>query len=139
VGEGPKDNKPNLGKMQRKSHPAARQSCYHPAMSAVLPTTRTALADHVLATLRAHEAELRAAGIRRLSLFGSVARGDDAAGSDVDLAVELDPAAGIGLFALNGLERRLAAMLGRPVDLLPEPVEKPRLRANIERDRLRVF
>jgi len=108
-------------------------------MSAVLPTTRTALADHVLATLRAHEAELRAAGIRRLSLFGSVARGDDAAESDVDLAAELDPAAGIGLFDLVALERRLGEMLGRPVDLLPEPVEKPRLRANIERDRIRAF
>jgi len=108
-------------------------------MSAVPPTTRTALADQVLATLRAHEAELRAAGIRRLSLFGSVARGDDAPDSDVDLAAELDPAAGIDLVSLGGLERRLSELLGRPVDLLPEPVEKPRLRANIERDRLRAF
>ena len=80
-----------------------------------------------------------AAGIRRLSLFGSVARGDDAAESDVDLAAELDPAAGIDLVSLIGLERRLGEMLGRPVDLLPEPVEKPRLRATIERDRLRAF
>lgn len=102
-------------------------------------TTRTATAEQVLATLRAHEAELRAAGIRRLSLFGSVARGDDQADSDVDLAAELDPAARIGLFALAGLERRLGALLGRKVDLLPEPVEKPRLRANIERDRRRAF
>lgn len=102
-------------------------------------TTRTATAEQVLATLRAHEAELRAAGIRRLSLFGSVARGDDEADSDVDLAAELDPAARIGLFALAGLERRLGALLGRKVDLLPEPVEKPRLRANIERDRRRAF
>jgi uncharacterized protein len=30
--------------------------------------------DEVIATLRAHEAELRAAGVERLSLFGSVAR-----------------------------------------------------------------
>lgn len=102
-------------------------------------TTRTATAEQVLATLRAHEAELRAAGIRRLSLFGSVARGDDEADSDVDLAAELDPAARIGLFALAGLERRLGALLGRKVDLLPEPVEKPRLRASIERDRRRAF
>ena len=108
-------------------------------MSAVTTTTQTALAEHVLATLRAHKAELRAAGIRRLSLFGSVARGDDAADSDVDLAAELDPEARIGLFALVALERRISGILGRPVDLLPEPVEKPRLRANIERDRIRAF
>jgi predicted nucleotidyltransferase len=97
-------------------------------------TTTTDLAEHVIAILRAHEAELRQAGIRRLSLFGSVARGDAEAGSDVDLAVELDPEARIGLFALGALERRLTELVGRPVDLLPEPVEKPRLRANIDRD-----
>ena len=100
-------------------------------------TTRTA--DAVIATLRAHEAELRAAGIRRLSLFGSVARGEDDERSDVDLAVELDPEARVGLFALAGLELRLGDMLGRRVDLLPLPVERPRLRANIERDALHAF
>jgi predicted nucleotidyltransferase len=102
-------------------------------------TPPPATAAQVLATLRAHEAELRAAGIRRLSLFGSVARGDAAPDSDVDLAAELDPAARIGLFALAALERRLGELVGRPVDLLPEPVEKPRLRRNIEKDRLRAF
>lgn len=102
-------------------------------------TTRTATAERVLAALRAHEAELRADGIRRLSLFGSVARGDDEAESDVDLAAELDPEARIDLVRLVGLERRIGELLGRPVDLLPEPVEKPRLRANIERDRVRAF
>jgi hypothetical protein len=102
-------------------------------------TTQPDLAEHVIATLRANEAELRRAGIRHLSLIGSVARGEAEPESDVDLAVELDPEARIGLFALGALERRLAELVGRPVDLLPEPVEKPRLRANIERDRRRAF
>lgn len=102
-------------------------------------TTTTTLAEHVIAILRAHEAELRQAGIRRLSLFGSVARGDAEAGSDVDLAAELDPEARIGLFALGALERRLTELVGRPVDLLPEPVEEPRLRTNIDRDRRHAF
>ena len=99
----------------------------------------TDLAERVITMLRAHETELRAAGIRRLSLFGSVARGDAAADSDVDLAAELDPDARIGLFGLVALERRLGMLLGRQVDLLPEPVELPRLRANLERDRVRAF
>ena len=102
-------------------------------------TTTTDLAEHVIAILRLHEAELRQAGIRRLSLFGSVARGDAEADSDVDLAAELDPEAHIGLFALGALERRLAELVGRKVDLLPEPVERQRLRANIDRDRRRAF
>lgn len=102
----------------------------------------TALADpaeRVIAMLRSHEAELRQAGIRRLSLFGSLARGEANHASDVDLAAELDPAARIGLFALTALERRLTELLGRKVDLIPEPVEKQRLQANIDRDRRLAF
>ena len=102
-------------------------------------TTPPDLAEHVIATLRAHETELRGAGIRRLSLFGSVARNDANVDSDVDLAAELDPEARIGLFALGALERRLAELLGREVDLLAEPVETDRLRANIDRDRRLAF
>ncbi len=102
-------------------------------------TATTKLAERVIQTLRAHEAELRAAGISRLSLFGSVARGDAEAGSDVDLAAEFDPAARMDLVRLVALERRLGEILGRRVDLLPEPAEKPRLRANIERDRVLAF
>ena len=104
-----------------------------------MTTTATAPVETVLDTLRAHAPELRAAGIRHLSLFGSVARGDAEADSDVDLAAELNPDANIGLFALIGLERRLAELLRRPVDLVPEPVEKQRLQANIDRDRLVAF
>src|ERR1700676_3448986 len=102
-------------------------------------TTTLDLAEHVIATLRAHEAELRQGGIRRLALVGSVARADAEAESAVALAAELDPEAGIGLFTLGALERRLTELVGRKVDLLPEPVEKPRLRANIDRDRRRAF
>ncbi len=102
-------------------------------------TTTIDLAKHVIATLRAHEAELRHAGIRRLSLFGSVARGDAEAESDVDLAVEFDPAAEMDLIRMVALERQIGETLGRPVELLPEPIENPRLRANIERDRRIAF
>ena len=97
-------------------------------------TVEIGLADRVIAALRTHEAELRNAGIRRLSLFGSVARGGEEDDSDVDLAVEFDPDARMDLFRLVALERRIAEIVGRRVDLLPEPVETLRLRANVERD-----
>lgn len=96
-------------------------------------------ADDIIATLRRHEKELRQAGIRRLSLFGSAARGEAGEESDIDIAVELDPEARVGLFQLTALERRLAEILGRAVELLPEPVEKPRLQANIDRERRPAF
>ena len=96
-------------------------------------------ADKVIASLRAHAADLRAAGIRHLSLFGSVARGEAGPESDIDLAVELDANAHITLIGLVGLEFKLGELLGRKVDLLSEPIQKPRLRSNVERDRRRVF
>ena len=55
-------------------------------------------ADRVIATLRAHETELRQAGLRSLSLFGSVARGETETASDIDLAAEFDPADPVRLF-----------------------------------------
>lgn len=104
-------------------------------MTASSPRT----ADAVIAVLRAHAAELRQAGIRHIGLFGSLARGEAAVDSDIDLVAELDPQAHFGLFRLVGLEQRLAEILGCAVDLLPEPIEQPRLRANVERDRRSAF
>ncbi len=95
--------------------------------------------DAVISALPAHAEELRCAGIRHLGMFGSLARGEPSPASDVDLVAELDPDARIGVFRLVGLERRLAEILGHSVDLLPEPIEHPRLRANVERDRRVAF
>ena len=53
------------------------------------------------------------------------ARGEAVADRDVKLVVELDSEAHIGLFALGALERRLTELVGRPVDLPPEPIEAP--------------
>jgi predicted nucleotidyltransferase len=96
-------------------------------------------AERVISTLRAHEAELRQAGLRSVSLFGSVARGETESDSDIDLAAEFEPAARMDLLQLNALERRIAELLGSPVDLLPEPADKSRLQDQINRDRLRAF
>jgi uncharacterized protein len=96
-------------------------------------------AERVIATLRAHEEELRQAGLRSLSLFGSVARGETETDSNIDLAAEFDSAARMDLLQLIALERRFAALLGSPVDLLPEPVEKRHLQDQINRDRRRAF
>jgi predicted nucleotidyltransferase len=56
---------------------------------------------------RAHPTELHAAGIHRLSLFGSAARGEAKRDSDIDLLVELDLDAHIGLIRLAAIELRV--------------------------------
>ncbi|WP_158811424.1 nucleotidyltransferase family protein [Beijerinckia sp. L45] len=96
------------------------------------------LAEHIIATLRDHEVALRAAGLKHLSLFGSVARGNSTGASDIDLAAVLNPEARIG-FGLVGLERHLSEILGRAVDLVSEPAEKQHLQINIDRDRRVAF
>jgi uncharacterized protein with HEPN domain len=52
--------------------------------------------------------------------------------SDIDLAAEFDPAAKVDLFRMIELELELGAALGRRVEILPEPVESPRLRSRVE-------
>jgi predicted nucleotidyltransferase len=55
--------------------------------------------------------------IRRLALFGSVLRDDFGPESDVDVLVEFEPGACVGLLRLAGMEIELGEMLGRKVDL----------------------
>jgi len=73
--------------------------------------------DQVIAKLKAHEAELKAAGIVRLSIFGSVARGENSAQSDVDLLADFDKTRRYTLLTMGKLECRLADLLGTRVDL----------------------
>jgi uncharacterized protein len=75
--------------------------------------------QNVVSKLREHERELRAAGVVHLSLFGSVARGEESAQSDVDLMAEFDESKTYSLLDRVRLERRLAEILGAPVDLAP--------------------
>lgn len=56
-------------------------------------------------------------GATNLRVFGSVARGEDTEVSDIDLLVDLAP--GTGLLGLIGLQRELAQLLGKDVDLVP--------------------
>lgn len=81
------------------------------------------------ARISACEAELARAGVRRLGVFGSVARGEAGPESDVDVLVEFDTAP--DLFEFAALRDRLAEILGRPVDLTTPQALKPRMRARI--------
>jgi predicted nucleotidyltransferase len=62
-------------------------------------------------------------------VFGSVARGDDRADSDVDLLVEMEDDR--SLLDLVGLEQELEDLLGRDVDVLTDASIHPDLRLRI--------
>ena len=78
-------------------------------------------------------------GVIGLSLFGSVARGEAGPQSDVDLVAHIDHDRVRTLFDLGGVADHVERLLKARVDLLTEPITKPRLAAEVERDRARVF
>lgn len=93
----------------------------------------------VIEQLKQEQSNLEAMGLKRVSLFGSTAKGSAGEASDIDLAVELDAGAGIDLFRLAAIANRLTIILGTRVDLVPEPARNPRIQAEIDRDRVRVY
>ena len=90
--------------------------------------------DEILSLLRSHLPELRSHQIKSLAVFGSVARGDAAPDSDVDILVEFAPGARIGMFEFLGVQESLSALLGAPVDLATPASLHPRLRDAILRE-----
>jgi hypothetical protein len=95
--------------------------------------------EHVIAMLRGHESELKAAGIIRLSLFGSTARGDEGSDSDVDLLAAFDDARRISLLDVVGMEEWISQLLGCTVELVEEGTLKPRVQKNVEAEAVRAF
>jgi len=77
----------------------------------------------------AHLSELTRAGVRRVGVFGSVARDEAGADSDVDILVEFDSLPDLYDFA--ALRDRLSEILGRPVDLTTPQALKPRFRSRV--------
>ena len=95
--------------------------------------------DRALEILRAHEHELRAAGILHLRLHGSVARGDTHPLSDVDLIADFDSAKRVSLLDMVDLEIRLADMLGVKVDLSPADTLRGPVAAKAAREAVLAF
>ena len=95
--------------------------------------------DRVIAKLREHEAELKGIGIAHLSLFGSKARGDDSAQSDVDLMAEFDAEKKFSLLDMVSMENRLADILNLPVDLAPARSLKDGVRERAIRETVLAF
>ncbi len=93
----------------------------------------------VLEILRAHESELRAAGILHLRLFGSVARGEVHPGSDVDLMADFDRSRTYSILNYVHLENQLADLLAAKVDLSAADNLKQSIREDALQDAILAF
>lgn len=80
--------------------------------------------DKLAAFCRRHQ-------IRRLALFGSVLGEEFSPNSDVDVLVEFEPTARIGLLAFAKTRRELSELLQRPVDLVTPAGLKPLIKQDV--------
>ncbi|MCX6083109.1 MAG: nucleotidyltransferase family protein [Chloroflexi bacterium] len=79
---------------------------------------------------------------RRVSVFGSFARGDETPQSDIDLLMALKPEGqrpSLGLFEVIRLEKELEKRLGRCVDLVTEEGISPRIKASVDKEKVILY
>lgn len=83
--------------------------------------------QEALEILSRNKARLREFRVNSLSLFGSVVRGEAATKSDIDILVEFDKDARVGLFELVRLKSFLSDILGAEADLVTPDALHPML------------
>jgi predicted nucleotidyltransferase len=88
----------------------------------------------VLKQLALAQEELKTFSVKDLYLFGSYARDQAGDASDMDILVDFEPGAEIGLFAFARLRRRLSELLGKEVDLVTRDAIRAEMRDEILRE-----
>jgi predicted nucleotidyltransferase len=95
--------------------------------------------QEILAKLRENETVLRARGVSHAALFGSRARGDNRPDSDIDIMIEVDPAACIGVYEYVALKNYIAELFDGPVDVVSRDGLKPYVRPAATTDAIYAF
>lgn len=93
--------------------------------------------SHVLELVKSHQTQLKEMGVISLDLFGSVARDQATAQSDVDFLVELEES--IGFFVFFRIKHYLEDLLECPIDLGTADALKEHLREPVLEEAIRVF
>ncbi|MBV9785879.1 MAG: nucleotidyltransferase domain-containing protein [Acidisphaera sp.] len=94
--------------------------------------------DVVIASLKAHKAELRRLGVQHLFLFGSTARDEAGAESDVDLFFDYERGK-LGLYELMDVKEAAGEILGGKADIMTRDSLHRTLREIIESEAVQVF
>jgi predicted nucleotidyltransferase len=95
--------------------------------------------EQALRTLRNAEPELRAKGVCHAAIFGSTARGEQRADSDVDILIDFDPAARVTIYDYVAVKDDIAALFEQQVDVVDREGLKPHLRQPVARDLVYAF
>jgi predicted nucleotidyltransferase len=93
----------------------------------------------IIAKLKENEAALWAHGAAHAALFGSVARGDQRPDSDIDIMIELDPAARVTMFDYVDIKEYIEGLFQAPVDVVNRDGLKPFVRPHAAADAIYAF
>jgi uncharacterized protein len=119
----------------RASYDASYDASYIEKAERLEPNMR---AVEAITLLRQHRPDLERLGVDHLYLFGSTARGEARAGSDIDLFFDHRQGE-LGLYQLIDVKELTSRILGRPADIMTRSSLHPILRNEIEASALRVF
>ncbi|HVY35647.1 MAG TPA: nucleotidyltransferase domain-containing protein [Caulobacteraceae bacterium] len=92
-----------------------------------------------LQILKSHQSQLSLRGVRRVALFGSVARDQSGPQSDLDILVQIDPAARLDLYSYTALTQYIGDLFPVRVDIANYEGLKAHLKASVERDAIYAF
>jgi len=95
--------------------------------------------EQVLATLKAHQAELESEGVQHIALFGSLARGENTPESDIDLFVDLRDDFRGGVWQYTGIILKIQDLFDTKIDVANRRSLTPRIKPAAERDALYAF
>jgi predicted nucleotidyltransferase len=95
--------------------------------------------NEAIGILRAHADEIRARGVTRLALFGSIARGEAGPESDLDVVVDIEPNRKFSLLDLASLRVLLCDLVGRETDVIIREDLRSPFRERIARESVPVI
>lgn len=104
----------------------------------LLPYTSIMLRKNAITKLRAQAKALRAFGVTHLYLFGSTARNEAQARSDIDVFYDYSGPK-FSLIDVVRIKRHLESELGVKVDAIPRNSLHPRMKGDVQRSAVRVY
>lgn len=95
--------------------------------------------EQALITLRKAEMALRAKGVQHAAIFGSTARDEAHAESDVDVLIDFDPSASVTVYDYVAIRNDIASLFDGRVDVVDREGLKPHLRRPVTQDLVYAF